>query len=204
MIRDKNKTYLIDTGGLTYTDLATNNLIPFFKKNRIYSIDAVILTHYDFDHYGALESLKGNFNIKNVYDYNNFDDFKTKYDLSIENLNDYVDAWVDENNRSLVLYLNLGEKYFLFTGDASKDVEKRIIEEYKTLNVDCLKISHHGSSSATSLDFLKATNPSEAIISVGKNNFYGHPNKEVLENLEKCNIRVRRTDLEGTITYKFI
>lgn len=204
LIRDKNKTYLIDTGGLTYTDLATNNLIPFFKKNRIYSIDAVILTHYDFDHYGALESLKGNFNIKNVYDYNNYDDFKTKYDLNIENLNDYVDAWVDENNRSLVLYLNLGEKYFLFTGDASKDVEKRIIEEYKTLNVDCLKISHHGSSSATSLDFLKATNPSEAIISVGKNNFYGHPNKEVLENLEKCNIRVRRTDLEGTITYKFI
>ncbi len=204
LIRDKNKTYLIDTGGLTYTDLATNNLIPFFKKNRIYSIDAVILTHYDFDHYGALESLKGNFNIKNVYDYNNFDDFKKKYDLNIENLNDYVDAWVDENNRSLVLYLNLGEKYFLFTGDASKDVEKRIIEEYKTLNVDCLKISHHGSSSATSLDFLKATNPSEAIISVGKNNFYGHPNKEVLENLEKCNIRVRRTDLEGTITYKFI
>ena len=204
LIRDRNKTYLIDTGGLTYTDLATNNLIPFFKKNRIYSIDAVILTHYDFDHYGALESLKENFNIKDIYDYNNFNEFKNKYDLKIENLNNYSETWTDENNRSLVLHLDLNNKYFLFMGDASKDIEKNIIEDYKNLKVDYLKVSHHGSSSATSLDFLKSISPKEAIISVGKNNFYGHPNKEVLKNLEICNIKIRRTDLEGTITYKFI
>ena len=204
LIRDRNKTYLIDTGGLTYTDLATNNLIPFLKKNRIYSLDAVIITHYDFDHYGALESLKENFNIKDIYDYNNFDNFKEKNDLNIKNLNDYYDVWTDENDRSLVLYLNLNEEYFLFMGDASKTIEKKIIDEYKSLTVDYLKVSHHGSSSASSLDFLKFINPKEAIILAGKNNFYGHPNKEVLDNLNKCNIKIRRTDLEGTITYKFI
>ena len=124
--------------------------------------------------------------------------------MNIKNLNDYYDVWTDENDRSLVLYLNLNEEYFLFMGDASKTIEKKIIDEYKSLTVDYLKVSHHGSSSASSLDFLKFINPKEAIISAGKNNFYGHPNKEVLDNLNKCNIKIRRTDLEGTITYKFI
>lgn len=204
LIRYKNKNYLIDTGGLTYTDLANNNLIPFFKKNRIYELEAVFITHHDFDHYGALESLKENFKINNIYDYNNFNQFKTKESsLDISNLNNFIDLWSDENNRSLVLYLNIKENAFLFMGDASKDIEKRIIEEYQNLDVDYLKVSHHGSKTASSLEFLKEIKPVEAIISCGKNNWYNHPNEEVISNLNKLNIKIRRTDLEGTITYKF-
>ncbi len=203
LIRVKNKAYLIDTGGLTYTDVALNNLIPYLKKNRIYSLEGVFITHDDYDHSGALTSLTNNFEVKNVYTQNNFDSFKDE-NLPLINLNNYVDLWGDdENEKSLVLYLDIYDKTFLFMGDASTNIEKRIILDYPSLDVDYLKVSHHGSKTASSLDFLKKITPEEAIISVGKNNWYNHPNDEVLANLKRVNAKIRRTDLEGTITYKF-
>ena len=89
----------------------------------------------------------------------------------------------------------------MFTGDISTAVEKRIIQDNPLLDVDVLKVSHHGSKTATSKEFVNAIKPEYAIISVGKN-FYGHPSDEVIENLNSNNVIIYRTDLNGTIRFK--
>lgn len=202
LIKTKNKAYLIDTGGLIYNDIAKNTLIPFFKKEKIYSINSVFITHDDYDHNGALNSLNENFKIDSIYTYNNFSLFNDS-SLNIKNLNDYKEK-NDENDKSLVLYLEFYKKYFLFMGDASKDIEENILNKYPNLDCDYLKIGHHGSKTSSSYKFLKAVSPTEAIISCGENNRYNHPHKETLQNLSKLNINVRRTDKEGTIVYNFL
>lgn len=202
LIRKNGETYLIDTGGSLTNDLAINSLIPYFRKNRIYKIDNVFITHYDTDHYYALESLKKYFLVNNVYDYNNINTYNGN--LNIHNLNVFKESIVDENSKSLVLRFELGGKTFMVMGDAPMEIEKKIIENNKNLETDILKVGHHGSKTSSCLEFLKATNPEVAIISCGYKNRYGHPNKEVIENLNKLNINIRRTDLEGTIKYTFL
>jgi competence protein ComEC len=104
----------------------------------------------------------------------------------------------DSNNTSIVSKLIFGNSSFLFTGDIYKDVEESLILTSFDLNSKILKVAHHGSKTSTSEKFLEKVSPEIAIISVGENN-YGHPNKEVLEILEKYGIRVLRTDREGDI-----
>ena len=86
-------------------------------------------------------------------------------------------------------------------GDASKVVEEDIINNFPLLNCDYLKIGHHGSNTSTSENFLKSLTPQEAIISCGLNNSYNHPHPDVINLLNKYDITIRRTDLEGTICY---
>jgi len=105
----------------------------------------------------------------------------------------------DSNDTSVVSRLTLGYSSFLFTGDMTKLVEKEIIEKNTDVDSDVLKIAHHGSKTSSSEEFLQAVSPEVAIISVGKNNFYGHPTPEVLENLNKYGIKVLRTDERGDI-----
>ena len=202
LLRYQNTTILIDTGGLTYTDLATSNLIPFLKGKRIYKLDAVFITHHDYDHYGALDSLKENFTIKNVF-YN--DQFSTINinNMEFKNLNTYGSLFEDENYKSLVLSYEFKNIKFLFMGDAPKEIEEKIILSNPNLRCDVLKVGHHGSNTSSSEDFIKTIKPKIAIISCGYNNKYHHPSDETLEVLEKYNIEIRRTDLEGTIYYKF-
>ena len=200
LIRVKNKTILVDTGGSLYKDIANDTLIPYLKKKRIYKLDAVFITHYDMDHYYALESLKANFRVKNIYDYTNFSNYDNEI-LQIYNFNNIDYENVEENSRSLVLGFSLGGKNFLLMGDAPSEIEEEIIEKYKKLDCDILKVGHHGSDTSSSFEFLKAVNPEEAIISCGVNNSYGHPSEEVVNRLNDLDIKIRRTDLEGTIEY---
>ena len=92
---------------------------------------------------------------------------------------------------------------FLFMADADKEVEKSIIEKYNLKDIDFLKVGHHGSNTSSSYEFLKKLSPKEAIISCGVNNIYHHPHEEVINNLNKLKIKIRRTDKEGTISYIF-
>lgn len=199
LIRDRNTNVLIDTGGLKYKDLAISSLINYFRKKEVYKLDAVIITHDDFDHNGALNSLITYFPVKEVL--TNYEEFPYKIgNLLFENFNIY--NFSDSNDRSLVLMLNFYGNKFLFMGDASKDVEEIIMKDFN-VDADYIKLGHHGSKTSTGEDFIRAVSPKEAIISCGLNNYYGHPNKEVLDILEKENIKIRRTDLEGTISYYF-
>ena len=106
----------------------------------------------------------------------------------------------NENDNSNVIYTELDGYKFMFMGDAGVTTEKEIINKYDLQDIDILKVGHHGSRTSSSKDFINEINPKYSIISVGKNNRYGHPNKEVLDNLKDSNMY--RTDQNGSIMFK--
>lgn len=108
----------------------------------------------------------------------------------------WPEAWT-ANDMSIILRVDYGKHSFLFTGDAEYMTEYMLIDSGVDLDVDVLKISHHGSDTATTVEFIDAVSPSLAVISVGAGNQYGHPTQEVLQRL--VGIEVVRTDLDGDI-----
>lgn len=133
---------------------------------------------------------------------------KIKYYSCIKELN--IDAnklyflnnkdYGNENDNSSVIYTELNNHKFLFMGDAGVEVEEDLIEKYNLQDIDVLKVGHHGSRTSSSQKFIDEINPKYSIISVGKNNRYGHPNKEVLENLKVS--KIYRTDIDGSIMFR--
>ena len=97
----------------------------------------------------------------------------------------------------------MGGLTWLFTGDASESAEQEILHAFPNLHVDILKAGHHGSKTSSSPLFLKEIQPKVAILSVGKENRYGHPHQQVLDTMEELHINVLRTDLDGAISYTY-
>lgn len=206
LIRNGRTNILIDTGGLKNVDLGKECLVPYFRKRKISSLDAVIITHSDYDHNGALEGLQKEFKVDQVYTRDDF--LKTDNTISIQglviqnyNIWDYSEK-EDNNYQSGVYAFTIKKKTFLIMGDAPKEVERRIIKETPELKADVIKIGHHGSNTSSDFTFLQTLNPSLAIISCGEKNKYGHPHKETTITLDALSIPYRRTDLEGSITLK--
>ena len=106
----------------------------------------------------------------------------------------------NENDNSNVIYTELNGYKFMLMGDASVTTEKEILDKYNLSNIDVLKVGHHGSKTSSSKEFVDEKKPKYSVISVGKNNRYGHPNKEVLDNLKES--RIYRTDQDGSIMFK--
>ncbi len=106
----------------------------------------------------------------------------------------------NENDNSNVIYTELSGYKFMFMGDAGIDKERDILNKYNISDVDVLKVGHHGSRTSSGKEFIDKINSKYSIISVGKNNRYGHPNKEVLDNLGKS--KIYRTDQDGSIIFK--
>ena len=220
LIRLKNKNILIDTGGNINYDISKNILIPYFKSVGIKKIDYLVLTHGDYDHMGEAINLVENFKVEKVIfncgPYNDLenelieilDKKKIKYYSCIKELN--IDnnklhflqtkEYDNENENSNVIYTELNGYKFMFMGDAGIEKEKDILGKYNLSNIDVLKVGHHGSKTSSSRTFIDEINPKYSIISVGKNNRYGHPNKEVLNNLD--NSKIYRTDQDGSIMFK--
>ena len=217
---------LIDTGG-SYTEdwektnysLAQNVTIPFIKKRGIRKLDYLFLTHGDYDHMGEAINLVNNFNVEKViFNCGEFNDLekklikvldkkKIKYyscikELNIDNKLYFLQTkeYDNENDNSNVIYTELNGYKFMFMGDAGVDKEKDILNKYNISNIDVLKVGHHGSKTSSSKDFINEINPKYSIISVGKNNRYGHPNKEVLDTLNDS--KIYRTDNDGSIMFK--
>ena len=129
--------------------------------------------------------------------------YKELSELSVFNNKLYflnTSIYNNENDNSNVLYLNYNNYQFLFMGNAGIEKEKDILNEYSIENIDFLKVGHHGSDTSSSKEFIDNMNPKYSIISVGENNRYGHPNKEVLNNLS--NSKIYRTDQDGSIMFK--
>ena len=106
----------------------------------------------------------------------------------------------NENDNSNVIYIKLNNYKFLFMGDAGVDKEKDLLDKYNLENIDVLKVGHHGSKTSSSKEFINEIKSKYSVISVGKNNRYGHPNNEVLNNLD--NSKIYRTDHDGSIMFK--
>ena len=106
----------------------------------------------------------------------------------------------NENDNSNVIITELDGYKFMFMGDASITTEKEIMSIYNLPDIDVLKVGHHGSKTSSSEEFINEINPKYSIISVGKNNRYGHPNKEALSNLKKS--KIYRTDIDGSVLLK--
>ncbi|MDP2930592.1 MAG: MBL fold metallo-hydrolase, partial [bacterium] len=192
-------------------------------------IDMVIFTHPDSDHIGGLVETLKNYRAKIVgwsgvtsqqplfqEFFNEANRAKSQKVILTEGYKIYVGKKLvlevlsptsdfigkevkDYNTSSLVLRVVYGQNEFMLTGDTSKSVEKKIANSEMEIASDVLKISHHGSSTASSDIFLERVKPELAVIQVGKDNKYGHPDPGVLERLEKYGIRILRTDQDGDI-----
>ena len=106
----------------------------------------------------------------------------------------------NENDNSNVICTELSGYKFMFKVDASTTTEKEIMNKYNLSNIDVLKVGYHVSKTSSSKTFINEINPKYSIISVGKNNKYGHPNSEVLENLNDS--KIYRADQDGSIMFK--
>ena len=169
---------------------------------------------------GEAINLVNNFKVENViFNCGEFNDLeqelikvldkkKIKYyscikELNIDNSKLYflnTKEYDNENDNSNVIYTELNGYKFMFMGDASTTTEKEILNKYNLSDIDILKVGHHGSKTSSGKEFIDEINPKYSIISVGKNNRYGHPNKEVLDNLNKS--KIYRTDQDGSIMFK--
>jgi competence protein ComEC len=105
----------------------------------------------------------------------------------------------NSNNTSIVAKLIFGENSFLFTGDAYKSVEKKLVDKEINLTSDVFKVGHHGSKTSNSEEFIEKVSPEIAVISAGQDNPYHHPHQETLDTLEKYGIKILRTDKDGDI-----
>ena len=200
--------------------ITENTIVPLLKSLGIGKLNYLILTHGDYDHMGEAINLVENFKVeKIIFNCGSFNDLekdlikvldkkKIPYYSCIKELN--IDDnklyflnnkdYGNENDNSSVIYTELNNYKFLFMGDAGVEVEDYLLKKYNLKDIDVLKVGHHGSRTSTSKLFIDEINPKYSIISVGKNNRYGHPNKEVLDNLNDS--KIYRTDQDGSIMFK--
>ena len=219
LIRNGNYNMLRDAGN----NEDGEKLVNYFKSLGIEEFTYVFATHPHEDHIGGMDDIINNFKIDNYYMSNKLSTTKTFMDVldaldgcnlkyTVPNKGDTLklgdanikviypgDDKSNINDSSIVLKITYGKNSFLLTGDATSNVERKIYNE--DIKSDVLKVAHHGSSYSSTDVFLDRVKPYYAVISVGKNNIYNHPSNKTLEKLNKRNIKVYRTDLDGTIVF---
>ena len=179
-----------------------------------------ISQHGDYDHMGEAINLVENFKVEKVIfncgEYNDLEKELIKVlnkkkiphyscikELNIDKNKLYflqTKEFDNENDNSNVIYIELDGYKFMFMGDSGIEKEKDILDKYNISDIDVLKVGHHGSKTSSSQEFISEINPKYSVISVGKNNRYGHPNKEVLDTLNDS--KIYRTDQDGSIMFK--
>lgn len=197
-----NCNIMIDTGESDDYDSVINYLL---SKN-IRRLDYLFISHFHSDHYGEMYDISNSLDVRKTITPDNVEQYYNKqiecgsitilvYELSSGNPN--------ENNNSIVMSVFVNNKHYFFTGDSELEREIEFIENYN-INVDYLKVPHHGSSTSSSYEFIDSLNPSEAFIMVYRYNIFDHPDVFVINRYNNRGIPVYRTDLMGSIEVKYL
>ncbi|MGM8364640.1 DNA internalization-related competence protein ComEC/Rec2 [Virgibacillus sp. W0181] len=221
--------FLIDAGAeFSFTDYKPTKTVyeqiikAYLHSRGIHKIDAIFLSHEDLDHDGSVSYIVNDMDVKEIFisEFYEMDEDKIQ-DLQKNNVAVKRVAYNENvtisgqtfyflsplkdnessNENSLIIYTSFEGIDWLFTGDAGKETEQEIITFYDQLTIDVLKVGHHGSNTSTDPSFIKKVKPQAALISVGKNNRYGHPTNEVIQTLEDSNITIFRTDKHGAVQF---
>ena len=215
---------LIDGGPDSSILEKLNENLPFWDR----TIDLLVLTHPDNDHISGLLHVLADYKVENILwtgvvreasVFEKWQELIGKEGARIiiaragqEIIADGVSLKVlfpfeslegesvkDANNTSIVAKLDFGENSFLFTGDVYESTEKKLAERGVAINSNVLKVAHHGSKTSTCEEFVAKVLPEIAVISAGSDNSYGHPHEQTLDTLQKYDITIFRTDLQGDI-----
>lgn len=210
---------MIDGGNSADSSL----VYAYLQKQGIDHLEVMVATHSDEDHCGGLSGALNYATVDVAYcsvtdhstkAFTNFVTYLAKQDksISVPSAGDVftlgsaictilgpINQVDDPNDMSIVIRIEYGDTSFLFTGDAEYDEEMDILDAGYDISCDVLKVGHHGSSSSTGYQWLKAASPTYAVISVGTDNSYGHPTETVLSRLRDADVTTYRTDLQGTI-----
>ena len=195
---------MFDGGGSRNKNIGKLILKPYLLQNRVAALDLAAITHEDNDHSKGIKELDNIYRIKSLVEGAYAGELAVGSEIRVRVLWPFEDDDVKsgtDNEGSSVFRVDVDGISILVTGDIGVETEKKIIEKYKgrdILNVDVLKVGHHGSKYSTSDEFLKAVNPKVALIGVGKNK-YGHPSPSVIDKLRKNDIILYRTDVSGAI-----
>lgn len=214
---------LVDGGEGTAILEELGEVMPFWQRR----VDLVVGTHADSDHIGGLVFVLEKYEVDRfvtssleVEDNNlrRIKDIAEDRDIELSELDsgDVIDVgelhfdvlWPSEdfvaendNQNSVVLRGEYKEFSFLLTGDIEAEQEHVLISTFPSIGVTILKVSHHGSKTATPSEFIEAVEPHFAVISCGKDNTFGHPAPEVVQRIEDVNIEILRTDLNGRVEF---
>lgn len=225
LIKSNGYCALIDTGPVENE----NDLISALTEAEVQKIDVLILSHLHNDHTGGIAKLFETYTVDNLIlpELSTFSEGIYMAELAINEvtaakggvynaaagmnfeLGDFeltvlasYKAMTDENDRSVVVMAKIEDKKFLFTGDMEKKSEQKLLEQNINIDCDVLKVAHHGSNTSSTKEFLAAASPSYCAISVGLDNQYGHPHKNILNSLKTINSEIFRTDQCGDITFR--
>lgn len=215
------KNMLIDAGN----NNDGSKVVSYLQNLGITKLDIIAGTHPHEDHVGGMDTVINMLQVGKVYmpkvtsNTKTFEDVITAIknkglnittptpgttvdldsSVKLEILAPNGNTYEDLNNYSIVFKLTYGSKSFLFTGDAEDVSEREMLAKGYNLKADVLKVGHHGSNSSTTSEFLSAVAPQYAVISVGKDNEYGHPTQATMDKLKNASVTVYRTDENGTI-----
>lgn len=210
---------LIDTAD----DTKGTAIQSYLQNHGIAKLDYLVLTHPDSDHIGGAPVIITKFEIDNVF-VSNYKKDDITYEKLIQALEykylEYLTPAVgsqyqlgtatitilapcksydNPNDSSIALMIQNGDNKFLFTGDATESAEADILKSNPDVSADVYKAGHHGSKNSTSEEFFKAVNPKYAVVSCAEGNSFGHPHAQTLNTLRMHDVKVYRTDEEGTI-----